>query len=45
MLKFQRLKATFKVEKVKLRNFIKSFIQYFEHVECIAIDIFDVFSN
>ena len=42
MLKFQQLKsrpsAWYKVKR-------KTFIQCFEHVECIAIYIFDVLGN
>ena len=40
MLKFQQFRPSmgFKVKR-------KSFIQCFEHAECIAIDIFDVLGN
>ena len=41
MLKFQQFKSAFKQYKVKC----KTFIQCFEHAECIVIDIFDMLGN
>ena len=38
MLKLEQFKSAFNVER-------KTFIQCFEHAECIAIDIFDVLGN
>ena len=41
MLKFQQFKLAFSVAYIKS----KTFIQCFEHAECIAIDTFDVLGN
>ena len=40
MLKFQQFRPS---TGLKVKH--KSFIQCFEHAECIAIDIFDVLGN
>ena len=46
MLSFQRFKSAFNlVLKSNCAFLLKTFIQCFEHAECIAIDIFNMFGQ